>query len=109
LLIELFHEFQVLFVVNQQFFEHEEETVVVEAVEGRGSRDHFGHKIVVLKLDSLGGLWPDAVHVQDLDKPPVSCVVLGDRDFLEIFIYGLSLIIFESSHLEEFIRTMRAT
>jgi hypothetical protein len=96
-------------VVNEQFFEHEEETVVVEALEGRGARDNFGHKVVVLKFDSLGGLWPDAVHVQDLDKPPVSCVVLGDRDFLEIFIYRLSLIIFESSHLEELIGTMRAT
>ena len=95
--------------VDEQFFEHEEETVVVEALECRGARDNFGHKVVVLKLDSLGGLRPDAVHVQDLDKPPVSCVVLGDRDFLEIFIYRLSLIIFESSHLEELIGTMRAT
>lgn len=95
--------------VDQQFFENEEETVVVEALEGRGARDHFGHKVVVLKFDSLWGLWPDAVHVQDLDKPPVRCVVLGDRDFLEVFIYGLSLIVFKSSHLEKLIGTVRAT
>ena len=95
--------------VGQQFFEDEEETVVVKALEGRGARDHFGHKVVVLKFDSLGGLWPDAVHVQYLDEPPVSCVVLGDRDFLEIFIYYLCLIIFNSSHLEKLIRSMRPT
>ena len=37
--------------VDQQFFEDEEETVVVKALEGRGARDHFGHKVVVLKFD----------------------------------------------------------
>ncbi len=80
--------------VDQQLFENEEETVVVEALEGRGPRDHFGHKVVVLKFDRLGGLRSDAVHVQDLDEPPVSCVVLRDRDFLQIFILGLRLIVF---------------
>ena len=94
LLIYLPHEFQVLFVVDQQFFEDEEETVVVKALEGRGARDHFGHKVVVLKFDSLGGLRADAVHVQYLDEPPVSCVVLGDRDSLQVFIQGLRLIVF---------------